>query len=463
MTGISPTTKSSVEAPLSRAWPIVGALPFFVRDGSCNYLTNEWKRCGDTFRVRIGSRTMLAIVHPDGIERVLGSNKGNYIKGVTYQHFRLLTGDGLLTLEGDAWRKRRRIAQPSFHRESIRSLTSSIVDSTRDMIDRLKRTLPRGGVFEAQREMMCLTLDVVGRALLGQPFGAERSEASMGAFSVALEAVSARGHSPLPLPLWVPTPDNVKFRRATSRLDEAVYEIIARERKNQHDKNTAAPTTLLSMLLAARDADTGEALGDVDLRNEVITIVLAGHETTALLLTWAFVVLADHPDVVGAMRDEVDRVLGGRDPAAEDLPKLVYLRQVVDELMRMRPPLWSLARDVVNDDELCGYRIAAGGIVQPLVFLTHRHPDFWPEPDRFDPSRFEPSRAKGRHNWCYLPFSLGPRMCIGNYFAIAEAQVILAMLLQAGEFDMSAARGVQPDAHITLRPGAKVAVHVTWH
>jgi cytochrome P450 len=447
------------EAPRVPGWPLLGALVPITRQGAITFMSNAWHKYGDAFRVKLGPRDVLCVVHPDAIEQVLASKKENYVKGPTYNNLRLLTGDGLLTLEGEPWRRRRRLAQPAFHKESVRQLTQSMVAVTRDALTGLRRRFPRGGTIEAHQEMMRLTLEVVGETLFGQRFGEGATDTSANAFGAALELLSNRGNIPVAIPLSIPTPGNRRLKRALALLDEFVYGVIRRAR--------AAPRstrpTLLSMLIDARDADTGEALTDRELRDEVITLVLAGHETTALLLTWGFTLLGRHPDVVARMRAEVASVLDGREPTAEDLPRLGYLRQVVDEILRLRSPVWALGRDVLEDDVLGGFPVRAGETVMPLPYLTHRHPAFWDAPDRFDPDRFSPERAKGRHHWAYYPFSMGPRMCIGNIFSLVEGQVVLAMLLQACDFELASHEPVPMIAHMTLRPGGPVDLKVRWH
>ncbi|HEY7956479.1 MAG TPA: cytochrome P450 [Polyangia bacterium] len=443
------------EAPRAPGWPILGVLPSLRYYGAIDYFTRAWRRYGDTFRVRLGTRDVLIVVHPEAIEQVFLKNRENYIKGPTYRSLRMLTGEGLLTLEGEPWRKRRRMAQPAFHKESVRALTASMVAVTRDTLDALHARLPDGGIVDAHHEMMRLTLEVVGETLFGQRLG-DRTDASAGAFGDALELLSRRGNNPVAIPLSVPTPGNLRLRRALALLDELVYAIIGRARE------ASARPTLLSMLCDARDADSGEALTDRELRDEVITLVLAGHETTALTLTWGFTLLGRHPEVVARMRAEVAEVLGDREPTADDLPRLIYLRQVIDEILRLRSPVWALGRDVVGDDTLCGVRVRAGETVMPLPYLTHRHPGFWEEPERFDPDRFAPKRAEGRHHWAYYPFSAGPRMCIGNLFSIAEAQVILAMLLQRCDVELTSMRPVPLAPMMTLRPGGPVEVRLRW-
>jgi cytochrome P450 len=444
------------DAPRVPGWPIFGNLPGITRMGTLEYFQQCWERYGDTFRVRLGSRDVVCTAHPDAIEHVLVTHRDKYVKGPTYRGLRMLTGDGLLTLEGDPWRKRRRMAQPAFHKESIRSLVEAMARITGEVLDELQARLPDGGTVDAHQEMMHLALEIVGETLFGQRLG-KHSDDSAGAFGAALEILSNRGNVPVAIPLSVPTPGNLKLRRALGLLDKLVYDIIGGARKVDDGR-----ATLMRMLIDARDADTGEALGDKELRDEVITLVLAGHETTALLLTWGFTLLGRHPEIISRMRAEITDVLGDRVPTAEDLPKLVYLRQVVDEILRLRTPTWALGRDVAEDDVLCGMRVYKGETVMPLVFLTHRHPVFWEDPERFDPERFQPSRAKGRHQWAYVPFSAGPRMCIGNLFTMAEAQVILAMLLQRGDFELASLKPVPTKPMMTLRPGAPVKMRLRW-
>ncbi len=455
MEATASTLHPNREAPRVPGWPLIGALVPITRLGAIEFFRRAWERYGDTFRVRLGPRDVVCVVHPDAVEQVLMRNKDNYIKGATYKHLRLLTGDGLLTLEGEPWRKRRRMAQPAFHKESIRALTASMVDVTRDVFDGLRARMPQGGTIEAHHEMMRLTLEIVGETLFDTRLGSS-TDASAHAFGEALELLSNRGSIPVSIPMSVPTPGNLRLKRALKLLDEMVYGIIRRARAG-----TAKPT-LLSMLIDARDAETGEALSDRELRDEVITLVLAGHETTALLITWGFTLLGRHPEVVARMRAQVDAVLGDRAPTADDLPRLPYLRQVVDEILRLRSPVWALGRDVVAEDTLCGFRVYPGETVMPLPYFTHRHPAFWDEPERFDPERFLPERAKARHHFAYYPFSVGPRMCIGNIFSLVEAQVILAMLLQRCDFSLPSLAPVPPKALMTLRPSGPVNVQLRW-
>lgn len=457
---VDPTRPTLVpDPPQPRGLPILGNLVALSRSGLLPFVSQMWREHGDIFSFQAAGRRTVVVAHPNVMEQVLSTQRENYVKGNAYDGIRLIVGQGLLTLEGDAWKQRRLLEQPSFHRASIQKLVGAMSAITARTLDRWRERFPLGGTFEAHEEMMRLTLEVVGETLFGQELGASTTDASGRAFGVALELISTRGNSPFQLPLMVPTPSNVRLRRALELLNRTTYNIIDRARAARDGEATP---TLLSMLLDVRDADTGQPLSNQDLRNEVITLFFAGHETTALTMTWGIDLLSRHPAVVERMRAEVDSVLGGRVPTAEDLQKLTYVRQVIDEILRLRPPAWIIARNAVADDILGGFRVRAGDLVIPAIYFTHRHPDFWEDPERFDPDRFSPERSKGRNHWSYLPFSLGPRMCIGNIFSLVESQIILAMFLQHLDLRRTTTKDVPIKPIGTLRPAAPMPVELRW-
>jgi len=216
------------------------------------------------------------------------------------------------------------------------------------------------------------------------------------------------------------------------------------------------------MLLDAADADTGEPLPDVVIRDELLTLFVAGHETTALTMTWFFTLIDEEPAVVAQMRAEAQRVLGDRLPGFDDLPALKYTRQVIDETLRLRGPVAIVARNVVKEDNLLGCRVHPGDMILPFFYGAHRHPDFWENPNRFDPDRFSEENSVGRDRWCYLPFSAGQRVCIGNSFSLFESQLILAVLVQRCEFSMVPGQSIEPEVIATVRPSAPVKVQLAW-
>jgi cytochrome P450 len=433
---------------------VVGNILDARKHGVLPFLEDNWRRYGDVFRVRMGFNA-LVVAHPDGIERVLASHSDNYIKGSSYDGVRRVIGEGLLALEGEAWRKRRKLIQPAFHRGELGEMARIMVESGRSYFDELKRRLPEGGVVDIHREMVGLTLDVVVAALFGQQLQGDTS-VSYEALGAALELVSEKSNG-IPLPEWLPTAGNRKFKRTMAELEHAIYGVIARGREREE-----ADGTLLSMLLSARDADTGAPLSDREIRNEVFTLFVAGHETTALTLTWLFTLLDGRDDVIEKMRAEAERVLGDRDPGFEDYPQLSYIRQVVDETLRLRGPVAVNIRTALADDNILGVKVHAGDQVMPFFWGAHRHPDFWDDPLKFDPDRFSKERSSGRDNWSYLPFSGGKRVCIGNTFSLVETTLLLAMLVQRTDFRMVPGQTVEPNMIATVRPSAPVKVDVRW-
>lgn len=447
------------ELPSPRAYWWLGHVPQLSRFGVLEFFRRVWPTQGDTFVVRAGARRMVAVIHPEQVEQVLLHRREQYVKARSYDGLRLLTGESLLTLEGDAWRRRRKLEQPSFHRSNVETLTRAMVRVTEHTLQRLRARFPAGGTMDAHAEMMRITLEIVSQALFGQAIGTDRADASGAAFAEALALLSRRGNALVRLPLAIPTLGNLRFRRALELLDAQTYRIIAMAR-DAHGAD--APNTLLSMLLDAYDDETDTALDDLALRNEVITMFFAGHETTALLLTWTFTYLGRHPHVVERLREEIGRVVGERNPTMEDCLALPYLRQVLDEVLRLRAPIWTVARDATGSDELGGFAIRKGDIVLPVSYLSHRHPDFWTDPERFDPERFDPARIHRRRPGAYYPFSLGQRMCIGRDFSLVEAAVVIVMLLQRADLRLLNEGEIPVQPTMTLRPATTVRVHLAW-
>jgi len=254
----------------------------------------------------------------------------------------------------------------------------------------------------------------------------------------------------VPLPLWVPTPSNLRFARAKRRLDGIVHQII--EGRREACETGEIGDDLLGMLMSATDESGTERMSDQQLRDEVMTLFMAGHETIATAMSWTWMLLHEHPEVATRVRQEAHEVLGGRSPGFEDLPKLVYTGQVLSEVMRLYPPAWIMEREAIEDDVLGPWKIPAGTTVAMSPWVLHRRPELWEDPLRFDPDRFAPGRDEGRHKYAYLPFGAGPRVCIGNHFALMEAKIILASVIQRFGVEVDAPDGVELDARVTLRP-----------
>ena len=393
--------------------------------------------------------------HPDDIKRVLQDNNQNYRKGLIYQYLKPVLGLGLLTNEGESWLSQRRLVQPAFHRQELGEFTSIMTGAIGAMLDRWRNQTelaPR----DIAAEMARLTMDTVGQALLGSDLAGTSAQVH-DAVKVGQEQVNWRITHPFSLSENYPTPRNRRFKKALHTLDDLVYSIIEQRRHSSSAVRSGAEGggsghDLLTLLLEARDEDTGEGMTDWQLRNEVITIFLAGHETTANALAWAWHLLSLHPEVEDQLYTEVDSLLCGRLPTLQDIPRLTYTRMVLDETLRLCPPAWVIARYPVTDDEAGGYRIPAYSQVILSSYVTHRHPDLWQQPERFDPERFRPDQLTQRPRYAYFPFGGGPRICIGSEFALMEGVLTLAAV--ACEYRLLAVPGhdVEPEALITLRP-----------
>ncbi|WPB76418.1 cytochrome P450 [Archangium violaceum] len=449
-------TSSAPLPPMPPGHWLWGHLPERASNPLGLYLDSQ-RRLGDVVRYRMGYIYVEQLTHPDHVKHVLADASARYTKGTVFDKTRPLVGNGLLTAEGDFWKRQRRLAQPAFHRERLAALGTRMTDTVSEMLPAWERAADGGTPLPVFQEMMRLTLTVAVRALFGVDV-AQHTHAVGEAFTTALQVTNERIISPLPYQPWLyrlPTRSNRAFRRAVDTLDGIVRGLISQRRA----AGTQAED-LLGMLMAASDADTGDTFDDAQLRDEVMTLLLAGHETTATALAWTFHLLARHPEVEATLHAEVDAVLGGRMPTVAELPRLRYVGCVFEEAMRLYPPIWAIPRVPLEDDVVDGYRIPKGDIVILVPYVTHRHPDFWPEPERFDPTRFFPENSKDRPRWAYLPFGGGQRQCIGNNFAMMEAQLILTLVAQ--RFRLRGVPGVPvvPEPHVSLRPQGPMPMRV---
>lgn len=407
------------------------------------FLENMFRAYGDVVRMRILNLRVYAIAHPDGIKHVLQDNHRNYRKSFDYKILARLLGQGLVTSEGSLWLRQRRLMQPTFHRQKIAGLGALMADCTLQMLERWRQRAERQEQFDVASEMMRLTLQIVGRALLSIDLTAQADLIGRN-MTIANERFGEMGLSAF-VP-WMPTPGNIRFRKAAAALRNIVLQIIAERRRDGRDY-----ADLLSMLLAVRDEDTGEGMDDEQLRDEVLTLILAGHETTATALSWTWYLLSQNPAAEAKLHAELDRVLGGRPASVPDLPNLTYTAMVIDEAMRLYPPVWAVGRQAIADDEIMGHRVPGGSNVLLSQWLAHRHPAFWQNPEDFEPERFAAERAAGRPRYAFFPFGGGPRMCIGNLFALTEAQIVLATVAQRYRLRVSASHPVVLQPLVTLR------------
>jgi cytochrome P450 len=412
---------------------------------------------GDVVRLVVGPPgvrfDVYCVFHPDGVKAVLaGSREGYSKRNRFYQQIGDAFGWGLVTSEGELWQRQRRLIQPLFTRRQIASYAELMAEEAAETARRWDRARRNGGVVDANSEAVRLALRVVGRAIFGDDVAKAR-EVLDPAFAVLGRHTVRRATSPLATPASWPTPANRRAARARRALYGVVDELIARRRRAG-----AGGDDLLSRLLRARDPDTGEAMDIQQVRDEALIFLLAGHETTSTALTFTLHLLGRQPAEQKLVQDEIDAVLEGRAPTAENALALERTAMAIKEAMRLYPPAYAVGRLVVSDQEIGGYLIPAGARVAVSQYATHRHPGFWENPEAFDPTRFSGEREATRHRYAYFPFGAGPRSCIGSHFAILEATIAMAVLLQRFRIDSQLENVPLDSEGITLRPKGVVPI-----
>jgi cytochrome P450 len=396
---------------------------------------------GDVVTFRFGPRRIFLLNHPDLIERVLVTDARHYRKHQGLQLFKVLLGNGLVTSEGDFWLRQRRLAQPAFLRQRVHAYGPIMVELT-------ERHLA-GWADGQERDLHVEMEELTGKIALKTLFDLE-AEVDRHAFNAAhhqiLRIIDARFRRLLRLPDWLPTPENLRLRRALKHLDAVLYRFVQLGRSRPHPG-----TDLLSVLLLAQDED-GSRMTDKQLRDETMTLFLAGHETTALTLTWSWYLLAQHPEAEERLAAEWRDVLGGRPPAVDDVPRLRFTECVVLEAMRLLPPVYVIGREAIDAVELGGYRARPGTTVLMSQWVTHRDPRWFDEPEKFRPERWEDGLLNRLPKYAYYPFGGGPRVCIGNTFALLEAVLLLAAIGRRFRGRLVPGHPVEPWPSITLRP-----------
>lgn len=412
---------------------------------------------GDIYYVPNADGGLYVIRHPDHIREVLVTNAECWAK--THSAFIRLgrvLGQGLLNTDGEVWRRHRRMIQPAFHKERLQAYSEMMVQEATDMIGRWHDGRP----VDLGSELTGVTLHIVSRALFSHEVGADM-DAITGAVTVLQDSFA----QPDLLPRWLSSPRRRKVRRALRSIDEVMYRLIASRR---HGIDAAAvrdageSVDLLQRLLDARDEEgDGTGLSDKEIRDQLVTFFLAGHETTSQALTWTFYLLSQHPDVVAKLHDEFERVLGGRVPRFEDFDSLPYTEQVVKESMRLYPPVFAVARKAAADTRIGDYFVPAGSEVALWIYMAHHDPRWFPQPETFDPERFADPESVQRMKNAYLPFGLGGRTCIGKTFATIEAVLILATVAQRFRLSLAPDHRVALKPRVTLTPkfGMKMIAH----
>jgi len=403
------------------------------------------RQYGDVVCYRPAPEPAYLVNHPDYIRHVLLDNNRNYSKA-TYinQMFKATVGDSLLTSEGETWLRQRRLMQPAFNQQSLSQLDSVVTFQARRMLDSWQEAAYQGRPILLATEMSALTLAITTRALFGVNMGDELNRVGK-----AVDMGTA----------LLERPNNPRFRAAFQTIEEVVQDIISTRRQSVDE--ASEPGDLLGILMRSRFEDTGLGMDDAGLRSQVITLLLAGHDTTASALTWTFYLLSQHPEVVTRLRQDLQTILNGRTPVYADLPRLENPRMVFEESLRLYPPAWVLGRVALGDDQVGEYFVPAGTIVAISPFTIHRHLRFWDDPERFDPQRFTPERSAGRQRFAYIPFGAGPRQCIGNNFAMLEAQLIITMVVQRFDLSLIPDHEIKPEVVFVLRPDRQIKMTVT--
>ena len=435
---------------------IGGDLPSLVQDACGEFVRRS--RQGGVVPLAVGLKRGHLVSDPAIVRHVLLDNIDNYDKRTpAFDALRVVVGNGLITSGGAFWKRQRRIAQPAFHGESVRHFAPVITRLAAETADEWERAAVAGETVDACIDMMRVTLRIVAETLFGDDLAGDAAEINR-VFPVILSCLAARVASPIRPPVWLPTANNRRLRPALAALDAIVERLIATKRRQlaEGDASWDGHRDLLTMLMLARDAETGDAMSDSQLRDEVMTFMIAGHETTADALSWLWYLLDRHPDEQERLRDELRAATGGRPPTVDDLPRLPRMKAVIQETLRLYPPLWMFDRRALGPDDLAGTKVAKGDLVIFCPYAIHRLPDLWPDPDVFRPERFEAGREEQRNKFAYLPFSAGPRTCIGNSFAMIEAQIIVGTLLSRFRARLADPSPIKPRPQITLRPSRPV-------
>ena len=407
----------------------------------------------DMVHLKIAYMRPVLLFHPELIHHVLVTNPDNYLKQTRgYDHMRFVLGHSVLTSDGEFWKHQRRIMQPAFHRRRIATLSHTMSAAALQLVERL-REHPAGTPLDAAEMTMGVTLQIAGETM----FGTDTSDVN----TIVLESLTElqkgfkrNTYSAIPLAEWVPTPANIRYHQARRSMNQVVFSIIHQRRQQP----TPSPD-LLGLLM--EPSEEGEPMSDQQLRNEVLTMLLAGHETVASLVIWALYQLSLHPESQRRLEAELETVLSGRTPDMSDLSELIYTRQVLHETLRLFPPAWAIGRVPQEDDEIGGAAIPRGRVVYMSPYVTHRHPEFWDRPHVYDPDRWETDPLAGKHNLAFFPFGGGRRKCIGDRVAMLEATILLTTLCQHYRFTPAEGFEVEVEAMVTLRPKSGLMMNIT--
>jgi cytochrome P450 len=436
------TVRVPLNPPGPKRKPVIGYLREF-RNNPPNFLSDLARQHGDVVHFKLGPQDMYLLNNPDYIRDVLVTHNRNFVKSRGLQMAKRFLGESLLTSEGEFHRRQRRLAQPAFHRQRINAYAESMIDHAL----RTRERWQNGETRDIWQEMMRLTLSIVGKTLFDADVEAQAPE--IGKALTDVMQLFNRITNPFSALLdKLPLPGNIRWIKAKARLDETIYRIINERRASGRDQGD-----LLSMLLLAQDEEgDGSSMTDQQVRDEAMTLFIAGHETTANALTWTWYLLSQHPEIESGLHREIDEVLSGRLPTAGDFTSLRYTEMVFAESMRMYPPAWTMGRRVLEDYRVGQYVIPSGSIILMSPWVMHHDPRFYPEPYTFDPERWRTEAREARPKFSYFPFGGGPRVCIGEQFAWMEGVLLIATIAQKWKMRLAPGQIVEPRAMVTLRP-----------
>lgn len=431
------TEKTTPPGP--KGFLFLGNIPQFAHN-PLEFMAKCAREYGDVVQLHLPQGKAYLLSNPDDIEFMLTTTNRNFKRDKGVQLLRPLLGNGLVLTEGDFWLRQRRLMQPAFHRERIKAYGEIMVDYASRMVD----SWQDGEIRDTKHDMQKITQQIVTRLLFSTEVTSEESQTTSTTLDFVLKEFQARLVNPFHLPEKIPTPRNRRYLKAITEIDEVINRIIRQRREEGDDKGD-----LLSTFLQVRDED-GNGMSDKQLRDELITMYLAGHETTAMTLSWAWALLAQHPEVEARLAEELETVLQGRTPAVSDLPRLPYTDMVIKETLRLYPIAWFNNREVLKEVEIGGYKLQPGLQLWMSPWVLHRNPRYYENPDEFRPERWATEQIKQLPKYAYLPFGGGPRICIGNTFALTEAALVLATVAQRYRLNLAPGTKVVPQPSGTL-------------
>jgi cytochrome P450 len=436
--------------PGPKGYFLIGHLPQLANN-TLEFLAKCAADYGDIVRLETPTGPICFVNHPDYIEEALVGNHRNFVKPKMYQIVKPIVGNGLGISEGEFWLRQRRLVQPVFHRERIATYASTMVDYAEHQIE----DWSDGQILDIHANMLQLTLKIVSKVFFNADWTNEAHVASK-AFETAFCEAAKRFSTIVQIPNFIPTPGNRRFLNAIQQLDNLLEKLIQERRASNQDYGD-----VLSMLLHALDEEDGSGMTNTQVRDEMMALTLAGHETTALALTWAWYLLAQNPDVYSKLQQELATVLDGRSPTVGDVPNLVYTNMIVKEVLRLYPPLWFFGREAVENYTVAGYEIAAGTQIWFSPWVMHRDRRYHDKPEQFLPERWSAENAKKLPRYAYFPFGGGPQQCIGNTFATMESVLVLATIAQRFKFELLSSEAPEQKLFPTLRPKNGLEVKVT--